>query len=100
MITGKDFVFTGLQPWDILIGSNARDIALEVSKHNRVLYVNTPLDKKTYKSKSEAPDIVHRQDTVDGKALHLRQINLIYGYWIILSLFGPSISCQTGSCLT
>ena len=75
MITGKDFVFTGLQPWDIPIGSNARDIALEVSKHNRVLYVNTPLDKKTYKSKSEAPDIVHRQDTVDGKALHLRQIN-------------------------
>ena len=49
MITGKDFVFTGLQPWDIPIGSNARDIALEVSKHNRVLYVNTPLDKKTYK---------------------------------------------------
>ena len=46
MITGKDFVFTGLQPWDIPIGSNARDIALEVSKHNRVLYVNTPLDKK------------------------------------------------------
>ena len=46
MITGKDFVFTGLQPWDIPIGSNARDIALEVSKHNRVLYVNTTLKRQ------------------------------------------------------
>lgn len=75
MITGKDFVFTGLQPWDIPIGSNARDIALEVSKHNRVLYVNTPLDKKTYRSKSEAPDIIHRQNTVKGKTHCLRQIS-------------------------
>ena len=42
MIKGKDFVFTGLQPWDIPIGSNAKDIALEVSKNNRVLYINAP----------------------------------------------------------
>ena len=47
MITGKDFVFTGLQPWDLQIGSNAKDIALDISKHNRVLYNNTPLAKKT-----------------------------------------------------
>ncbi|MEG2402131.1 MAG: glycosyltransferase family 1 protein, partial [Muribaculaceae bacterium] len=42
MITGRDFIFTGLQPWDISIGSNAKDIALEISKNNRVLYVNAP----------------------------------------------------------
>ncbi|MCD8270149.1 MAG: hypothetical protein LUD46_18005 [Parabacteroides sp.] len=48
MLEGENFIFTGLQPWDISIGSNAKDIALEVSKHNRVLYVNTPLDKKLY----------------------------------------------------
>ena len=53
MITGKDFVFTGLQPWDLQIGSNAKDIALEISKHNRVLYINTPLDKKTYLGKQQ-----------------------------------------------
>ena len=40
MIKGETFVFSGLQPWDIPIGSNARDIAIEVSKHNKVLYVN------------------------------------------------------------
>ena len=37
MITGRDFVITGLQPWDIAIGSNAKDIAKEIAMHNRVL---------------------------------------------------------------
>ena len=46
MIEGKNFIFTGLQPWDISIGSNAKDIAQEVAKQNKVLYINTPLDKK------------------------------------------------------
>ena len=46
MIEGKKFIFTGLQPWDISIGSNAKDIALEVSRYNKVLYINTPLDKR------------------------------------------------------
>lgn len=81
MIAGKDFVFTGLQPWDIPIGSNAKDIALEISKKNRVLYINTPLDKKTYRNKSKAPDIIHRQNTVDGKNPCLRQIN--QNLWVL-----------------
>ncbi len=41
MIKG-DFVIRSLQRWDIPIGSNIKDIALEISKNNRVLYVNTP----------------------------------------------------------
>ena len=43
----KDFIFTGLQPWDIPIGSNAVDIAREVSRNNRVLYVNRASDIMT-----------------------------------------------------
>ncbi|MDR2848073.1 MAG: glycosyltransferase [Bacteroidales bacterium] len=43
MITNRNFVFTGLLPWDAPLGSNVKDIAIEVSKHNRVIYVNTPL---------------------------------------------------------
>lgn len=35
-------MITGLQSWDIPIGSNAKNIALEISRHNRVLYVNPP----------------------------------------------------------
>ncbi|MBI9067953.1 MAG: glycosyltransferase [Salinivirgaceae bacterium] len=41
----RDIIITGLQSWDIQIGSNCKNIALEFSKHNRVLYVNSPLDR-------------------------------------------------------
>lgn len=47
MIKNRDIVIIGLQPWDVPIGSNCKDIALEMSRHNRVLYVNLPLDVKT-----------------------------------------------------
>jgi glycosyltransferase involved in cell wall biosynthesis len=42
---GKDIVIVGIQPWDIEIGSNCKNIATEMAKHNRVLYVNSPLDR-------------------------------------------------------
>ena len=47
MIKGRDIVIIGIQPWDIEIGSNCKNIALEFAKENRVLYVNPPLDRIT-----------------------------------------------------
>ena len=44
---GRDIVMVGQQPWDTPIGSNCKDIAREFSRHNRVLYVNAPLDRNT-----------------------------------------------------
>ncbi|MFK5970640.1 MAG: glycosyltransferase [Candidatus Marithrix sp.] len=44
-MNNRDIIITGLQSWDIQIGSNCKNIALEFSKHNRVLYVNPPLDR-------------------------------------------------------
>lgn len=46
-IKGRDIIIVGLQPWDTEIGSNCKNIALELSKSNRVLYVNSPLDRIT-----------------------------------------------------
>ncbi len=52
---GKDFIITGLQSWDIPIGSNAIDIAKQIAVDNRVLYVNSPLDMMTmYRNKPTA----------------------------------------------
>ncbi|WP_299361835.1 glycosyltransferase [Winogradskyella sp.] len=52
MIKGKDIIIVGIQPWDIEIGSNCKNIALEFAKDNRVLYVNPPMDRITrYKQK-------------------------------------------------
>lgn len=73
----RDFIITGLQPWDVPIGSNAKDIALEISKQNRVLYINTPLDKKNFlkERNSDSPDYLQRYNVVKGKAPVLRQIS-------------------------
>ncbi|WP_020531136.1 glycosyltransferase [Flexithrix dorotheae] len=43
----KDIIITGLQSWDIDIGSNCKDIAQEFSKKHRVLFVNRAYDRKT-----------------------------------------------------
>ena len=45
MIKGKDIIVVGIQAWDIEIGSNCKNIAVEMSRENRVLYVNSPLDR-------------------------------------------------------
>lgn len=42
-----EIVVVGLQSFDSTIGSNCRDIAVELAKHHRVLYVNPPLDRIT-----------------------------------------------------
>ncbi|MEL5892941.1 glycosyltransferase [Bacteroides sp. GD17] len=37
-----DFIITSLQSWDIGIGSTIKNTALEISKKDRVFYINTP----------------------------------------------------------
>lgn len=44
LLADRDIVIVGLQAWDVDIGSNCKNIASEFSRHNRVLYVNYPLD--------------------------------------------------------
>lgn len=47
IIQNRDIVVIGLQQWYTSIGSNCKNIATEFARHNRVLYVNAPLDRKT-----------------------------------------------------
>jgi teichuronic acid biosynthesis glycosyltransferase TuaH len=73
-IKGRDIVVVGQQPWDVSIGSNCKNIAIEWSKYNRVLYVNAPLDRKTlYQSKSD-PKIQTRMEVISGSKDGLIQI--------------------------
>lgn len=72
---GKDFIITGLQSWDIPIGSNAIDIAKEISKQNRVLYVNSPLDVMTMYRNKPTPETKHRLAVLKRKEQPLRRIN-------------------------
>lgn len=71
---GKDFIITGLQPWDIPIGSNAIDIAKEMARENRVLYVNSPLDQMTILRNKPTPEMVQRMKVIKKEVSPLRQI--------------------------
>lgn len=68
-----DIVVIGLQPWDIEIGSNCKDIAREFARHNRVLYVNTPLDRHTVLGHRKHPEVKKRLEVFKGRAEDLVQ---------------------------
>lgn len=60
----RDFIITSLQPWDIEIGSTIKNTALEISKTNRVLYINTPMDYSTCFRGNKNAAWKHRMDVV------------------------------------
>lgn len=67
MCSGRDIVIVGQQPWDTELGSNSKNIALELSKHNRVLYVNSPLDRITWLKGINNPKVKKRLKVINGK---------------------------------
>jgi len=75
MITNRDIVIVGQQAWDIEIGSNCKNVALEFSKHNRVLYVNPPLDRITVLRHGNDPKVQKRLAVVNQQEDGLVQIH-------------------------
>jgi glycosyltransferase involved in cell wall biosynthesis len=74
MLHGTDIIITGQQPWDVEIGSNCKNIALEFSKHHRVLYVNSPLDRVSLYRNATDARIRKRKSVIEGKIDGLEQI--------------------------
>lgn len=70
-----NFIITSLQSWDIEIGSTIKNTALEISKANRVLYVNPPLDHMTWLRNEQTKSYKHRIDVIKKRVPTLRQIN-------------------------
>jgi len=66
-LIGYDIIIVGQQPWDTTIGSNCKNIALEWSKYNRVLYVNSPLDRVSLYSAKNDFKIKQRLAVINGK---------------------------------
>ncbi|MHB1180069.1 MAG: glycosyltransferase, partial [Daejeonella sp.] len=71
----RDIVIIGQQPWDTEIGSNCKDIAMEMSKKNRVLYVNSPLDRVTMIRNKDDEKIKRRVEVLKGRENGLIRIN-------------------------
>ncbi len=74
MIKDKDIIIVGIQPWDIDIGSNCKNIALEFAKHNRVLYVNAPLNWITRLKEKGNDKIKKRIEILKGKRIDIELI--------------------------
>jgi len=66
MIKGKDIIVVGIQAWDIEIGSNCKNIALEFAKKNRVLYVNPPMVRSTERRDKHKESIQKRIRIKEG----------------------------------
>ncbi len=66
MIKGRDIVVVGIQAWDIEIGSNCKNIATEFARHNRVIYVNPPLDRITLNREKNSEKIQKRLQIKNG----------------------------------
>lgn len=67
VVKGRDIVIVGQQPWDEGIGSNCRNIAIEFSKDNRVLYVNGALNRFTLLRDRSEPRIQKRIAVINGR---------------------------------
>ena len=63
-----DIIITGQQAWDVEIGSNCKNIAVEFSKNHRVLYVNSPLDRISLMKNGDDPKITRRKNVIAKKA--------------------------------
>jgi glycosyltransferase involved in cell wall biosynthesis len=69
-----DIIVVGQQPWDTDIGCNVKNIALEFAENNRVLYVNSPLDRISKLRGKNDKKIQKRIDVINGKQEGLEEV--------------------------
>ncbi|MBE0646852.1 MAG: glycosyltransferase [Bacteroidales bacterium] len=79
-MVNRDFIIFGLQPWDIPIGSTCKYTATEISKKNRVLFVNLPVTRKSLLKDPDDPQIRKRNNVLKGIEPSLEQISP--GFWV------------------
>lgn len=73
-IKNRDIILFSFQPWDTEIGSNFKDMALELSKFNRVLFVNRALDRNTKNKHITDPKVQNRLASINEGKGELEQI--------------------------
>ncbi|MFH1161112.1 MAG: glycosyltransferase [bacterium] len=71
----RDFIIFGLQAWDIPIGSTCKYTATEISRKNRVLFVNPPLMRSSLLKNAESPQVQKRKRILEGKEPDLIQVS-------------------------
>lgn len=77
---GQDIVMFCQQNWNVRLGTNARNLAREFAKHNRVLYVNVPLDVSTLLGGFRRPEVRQHLRIVLGLAAEVASVEP--GVWV------------------
>lgn len=80
-MNNQDFIITSLQPWDIEIGSTIKNTAMEISKKNRVIYINTPMDYSTWIKGKKNTSYQQNIDVIKKRRTYIRKIK--ENLWII-----------------
>ncbi|AMR27675.1 hypothetical protein A0257_11590 [Hymenobacter psoromatis] len=70
----QNIIMVCQQNWDLGIGSNAKNLAKEFAKQNRVLYVNIPLDVNTLLRGYRRPEVRKKFRVVLGQLAGLAQV--------------------------
>lgn len=68
------FVFIGLQSWFLEIGSNARNMAIELSKTHPVLFINPALDRITLLRKPATASFQKHYEILKNKKSLLQEV--------------------------
>lgn len=80
-IKNRDIVVVGIQPWDLPIGSNCKNIAETFAKDNRVLYVNQPMDRNSRRAEKETEKIIKREKVLKGVEPDIEKI--AENFWVL-----------------
>ena len=71
----RDIICFGLQPWDLEIAFTLKYTAIEMSKKNRVLFLNPPLHRGDLIKKPNHPRVVNRKAVLKGEEPDLFKYN-------------------------
>lgn len=70
----RDFIIISLNPWYTPLSCTSKQIAKELAKQNRVLYINPPLDRKTLLTRRKDPILQKHLSIIKGRETGLVQL--------------------------
>lgn len=74
MIVNNNIVVFGIQAWDVKIGSNCKNIAMELAKNNKVLYISRPIDRINWLRREKDHLASYRMDVLKKRVNPLVQV--------------------------
>ncbi|RSK43124.1 glycosyltransferase [Hymenobacter rigui] len=78
----QDIVMVCQQSWSLPLGTNARSLAREFARTNRVLYVQMPLDLHALATRFRRPDVQHHLRVLRGQTESLTQVEP--NVWVLM----------------